>query len=1167
MGLKSVEIQGFKSFKDKIKLNFDNPITAIVGPNGSGKSNISDAILWVLGEQSAKNLRGNKMQDVIFAGTQKEKAVNFAQVSITFENDLWKDIDYQEITVTRRVFRTGESEYYINKNQVRLKDVKELFLNTGIGKEGYSVIGQGKIDEILSSKSEDRRELFEEASGISKQKYIKEQSVKKLEQTNENLLRIEDILVSQIGRLKYLEKESSKAKKGMVLEEQLKEMEIQKAILDIEKLSITLSDVIDKKEINDQSLIEIKSKLVEYENKRNELLENINKIDIDVELKISNLNDIKSQKIKNESDIQLNDERLKNSKSELERLTEENENSSLEVKNLITKIDNLRKTIEDSEKKIEEINSNLETYNIDDFENELNIKKQLSEKKSEDLNRLQSIYTQHIIEKSSRDAIEKERLKEISEIRKHKEESELKLNRLEEELRNYETIISDFDKSLRDLNNDKEQIYSIINEKEEYLLNLRDKLSSLKEESITNKNKYLFLKNTIDNHEGYNFTVQNFFKKLNNKLHEKVIGTLGDLISVDKKYEKSVDAIMSSAFQNIIVRNENDGKELINFLKINKIGRLTFLPLNKIKPRNLNYVNDNLVLGHLNQFIKSDEKYRDIIDYFAQKTLVTENMDDAISVSSRYKNFRIVTLDGDIINSWGSMVGGYKKPSNYSILSTKNSLNTAKSIYENCVNEYNTLKKSYDENIDIIDKNKCDLEIIVDKIGKLRNEIDDSNSNIKDKQFEIKYLKSNINDYNLKLDTNTSQTEVDDLQETDLKNQINELECDLKTINVEIEKLQEKYNSDKMNIISLKSEYSSNKRDLNIFNNQLNDAIIRKDYLEDNIKSNSIKIDEINKNISQYTINRNDIESKTVDYDDVISKLNSEILDMKSSLNDFKASLSSIEQSIYDSNASVQKTEINNNSLIEKALNTTEKLNNIKIDINELYDINIDTIDSNPDIKISQKEINKITNDLRNIGSFSVDSIQEYESVKREFDFMTKNKNDLIESREDIMSAINKLNREMKEVFTKKFEEINTKFVAIFKQLFNGGYASLKLTEDDVLNSGIEITAQPPGKKLQSLNLLSGGERSLTAVALLFAIFETRPSSFCILDEIDAALDEINIKRYKEYLIKFKEKTQFIIITHRKSTMEIANILYGISMEKDGISKMIKLDVDRREIC
>lgn len=1167
MGLKSVEIQGFKSFKDKIKLNFDNPITAIVGPNGSGKSNISDAILWVLGEQSAKNLRGNKMQDVIFAGTQKEKPVNFAQVSITFENDLWKDIDYQEITVTRRVFRTGESEYFINKNQVRLKDVKELFLNTGIGKEGYSVIGQGKIDEILSSKSEDRRELFEEASGISKQKYIKEQSVKKLEQTNENLLRIEDILISQVDRLKYLEKESKKAKQGIVLEEKLKEMEIQKALLDIEKLSITLSDVIEKKENNDKALIDLKSKLVRFENKRNDLLKSINKIDIDTELKISNLADIKSQKIKNEADIQLNDERLKNSNTELERLTKENENYSSEIKNLTSKIDNLQYTIKNSEKKLEEINSNLEKLNIDDSEDELNIKKELSDKKSEKLNKLQSIYTQHIIEKSSRDAIEQERLKEISEVKKQKEESEFKLTQLVKSLQNFEAIISDYDRSLGNLNKDKEQISRIIKYKEKSLLDLKDKLSNLKEESITNKNKYMFLKNTIDNHEGYNFTVQNFFKKLNPSLQDKVIGTLGDLISVAKQYEKSVDAIMSSAFQNIIVRNENDGKELINFLKSYKIGRLTFLPLNKIKSRNYNYVKDELVLGHLNEFIKSDEKFRDIVDYFAQKTLVTQNMENAIIVSSKYKNYRIVTLDGDIINSWGSMVGGYKKPSNYSILSTKNSLNSVENLYKDCVNEYNDLKKIYEENIDIVNQNKSDLEIIEDKIVKLRTERDACNSNIKDKQFEIKYLKSNISDFDNKLNSNTIQSDANDLQETDLKNQIVELESLLKELSVEIEKLQEQYNSEKMNMISLKSEYSSVQRDLNIFNNQLNDAKIRKEYLEDNFKVNSVKIDEIHKNISKYKSHKNDIKSKTIDYDDIISGLNNEILNMKSNMNEFKSELTKIEQSIYDSNSSVQKIEISNNSLIEKALNTTEKLNNIKIDINELYDINIDTIESNSDIKISQKEINKIINDLRNIGSFSVDSIQEYESVKKEFDFMTKNKNDLIESREDIMNAINKLNREMKEVFTKKFEEINTKFIAIFKQLFKGGYANLKLTEDDVLSSGIEITAQPPGKKLQSLNLLSGGERSLTAVALLFAIFETRPSSFCILDEIDAALDEINIKRYKEYLIKFKEKTQFIIITHRKSTMEIANILYGISMEKDGISKMIKLDVDRREIC
>ncbi|MDU2132828.1 MAG: chromosome segregation protein SMC, partial [Finegoldia magna] len=459
--------------------------------------------------------------------------------------------------------------------------------------------------------------------------------------------------------------------------------------LDIEKLSITLSDVIEKKENNDKSLIDLKSKLIKFENKRNDLLKNINKIDIDTELKISKLADIKSQKIKNESDIQLNDERLKNSNAELERLTKENEDYSSEIKNLISKIDDLQNTIKNSEKKLAEINSNLEKLNIDDSEDELNVKKELSDKKSEELNKLQSIYTQHIIEKSSRDAIEQERLKEISEVKKQKEESEFKLNQLVEALRNLEEMLSDYDKSLDNLNKEKAEFSRILNDKEKALIDLRDKLSNLKEESITSKNKYMFLKNTIDNHEGYNFTVQNFFKKLNPSLQDKVIGTLGDLISVEKQYEKSVDAIMSSAFQNIIIRNENDGKELISFLKSNKIGRLTFLPLNKIKSRNYNYVKDELVLGHLNEFIKSDEKYRNIVDYFSQKTLVTQNMDDAIIVSSKYKNFRIVTLDGDIINNWGSMVGGYKKPSNYSILSTKISLNSVESIYKNCVNQYN----------------------------------------------------------------------------------------------------------------------------------------------------------------------------------------------------------------------------------------------------------------------------------------------------------------------------------------------------------------------------------------------------------------------------------------------------------------------------------------------
>ncbi len=405
------------------------------------------------------------------------------------------------------------------------------------------------------------------------------------------------------------------------------------------------------------------------------------------------------------------------------------------------------------------------------------------------------------------------------------------------------------------------------------------------------------------------------------------------------------------------------------------------------------------------------------------------------------------------------------------------------------------------------------------------------------------------------------------INENEAKNEIDNIENKLIELSKKVDILLENYNSDKMNLISLKSEASSYKRDLNIYNNQLNDAYIRKDYLTKAIDENSRYIESLRNVIAEIKTKKESIAYELFDYDGIIEEINREILELKEFISNKKRKLSEIDEQIYKTNVNMQKNKLSNTTIIEKALNTTEKLNNLKIDINDLYKINIDTEEIDESISTSQKEINKLSNELRILGSFSIDSIEEYESVKKEFDFMTKNKNDLINSRNDILNAINKLNKEMKNIFSAKFKEINEKFVKIFQQLFNGGYANLKLTEDDVLSSGIEITAQPPGKKLQSLNLLSGGERSLTAVALLFAIFETRPSSFCILDEIDAALDEINIKRYKEYLIKFKEKTQFIIITHRKSTMEIANILYGISMEKDGISKLIKLNVDRREIC
>ncbi len=1167
MGLKSVEIQGFKSFKNKIKLNFDNPITAVVGPNGSGKSNISDAILWVLGEQSAKNLRGNKMQDIIFSGTEKEKPVNFAQVSITFENDLWENIEYGEITVTRRVFRTGESEYYINKSKVRLKDVKELFLNTGIGKEGYSVIGQGKIDEILSSKSEDRRELFEEAAGISKQKYIKEQSVRKLEQTNENLLRIEDILTSQKDRLSYLKKESTKAKRGLLLEENLKSMEIQKALCDINKLTLGLDDIVDKKNQNDESLEIYNNRLQESNDEKNKIEEFISNTEIKLDSSNSKLNEIKNQQTKTNSSIELNNERLKNSNSELDRLQFENKSIKIELENLKDKTKYQIEQVNVSKEKIKELDENLEKFDTESVEKLITEKKELFKNLSDKLEDLKETKTKYIIEKNSRDAIAKEKIKENDKIRLEKSELEQRLNLLSKEIEDMNLSKNKLEDSLKSYTIEKNSIQDTLKSDSKELSDIKEKLSRLKEDSNNFKNRYLFLKNTIDNHEGYNNSVQNFFRRLNPELSKKVIGTLGDLITVDSKYEKSVDAIMASSLQNIIVENEDDAKVLIEFLKKNKIGRLTFLPLSKIKAKRVGYVSDKLVLGHLNQFIKSDEKYREIIDYFAQKTLVTENLDDAVIVSNKYKNFRIVTLDADIINNWGSMVGGFKKTSNYSILSLKNELSKFSENYKNCSEESNKLQEKYNFISNKLVEKQNNLKNLESQLLELSSKSSQINSDVKEKEIEVRFLKSKIEDYNLKLNIDNSSSSESELDIKYLDDSIADLTSKSKELSIEIEELNSKYNSDKMEFISVKSDRLSVQRDLNIYTNQLNENNSRIDYIKKTYAQNEEKIIHLLKTIDEIKKIKSDIKGQCVDYDDEILKLSENISSMKSKLSEKKLELSKYEKIIYDLNSNIQKAEINNNYLIEKALNTTEKLNNLKFYINDLYDINIDmhTLDSN--ISVSQKEINRLSNELKNIGTFSVDSIKEYENVKKEFDFMEKNKDDLIKSRQDILNAINKLNKEMKELFNSKFKEINEKFVVIFQQLFNGGYANLKLTDDDVLNSGIEIIAQPPGKKLQSLSLLSGGEKSLTAVALLFAIFETRPSSFCILDEIDAALDEINIKRYKEYLLKFKEKTNFIIITHRKSTMEIADVLYGVSMEKDGISKLIKLDLDRREIC
>ncbi|WP_164995817.1 chromosome segregation protein SMC [Miniphocaeibacter massiliensis] len=1171
MKLQSIEIQGFKSFRDKIKLQFNNPICAIVGPNGSGKSNISDAIRWVLGEQSAKSLRGTKMEDVIFSGTAKSKPLNFAQVSLNFDNsDKWIPVEFSEVNITRRVFRTGESEYYINKRACRLKDIRELFLDTGIGKEGYSIIGQGRIDEILSSKSEDRRYIFEEASGISKFKYKKEESLKKLEKTISNLARIEDILIQKIEQRDFLENQAKKAKEGITLINEIKFLDIYFNKMDLEKLGIKISNILEENISLKSDIEKNKKEINEIEPKLEELLEKSKFVKLEYEELENKLNLIEKEKNDFNLNVKLNEEKLEYEKTEINRLIEEKTYIQNKIKDLENKIKENENSKKDTNKTIEDIkNSILEyTKEKDLLTNVLEDKKTLANKINDKIIELTNLINELEVDKRTREGIEKS---EIEKLQQNKEKS----SKLNNELKNLNL-------ELNKLNSEKELIF----EKEEYIskeiietkesINKIDeqlkKLQADKNILISKDNdlnrEYSFYKNVKENYEGFNKQVSNFFKSIKRtNLNNLPLGTLVDLISVDDKYAKAINNVLSGTLQNIVVKNENDAKKLIEFLKAEKIGRLTFLPITKIKGNNKNGdIKNPNIIAVASEVIETKEEYRGLIDYFLSRTLIVENIENAIAVSKIFKQFRVVTLDGDVFNSWGSIVGGFnkfKKDSNI-INRSKNINNLIIQIKNNRENIKNIEEKIVKSSIEIKNynvtlENKLNLNKDINiKIEELNDNIKEIETLILIKENSLDELEVLIKEINEKYNYQSNEENIDNLK--------NELSKSNKEYNLAINEISEintKINYIEYELVKYNSEKESLDRDLNIKENfyienlnELNDLRQRYKNNENQLVYIDKSLEDRNNNISKYNeklfdVNRDFenlikiIPSKKKEYENITNTYS----EQKDLVNDMKNILTKLEYN-YDFN-------------LNKLEGVSKDKDKIVDFMKEEYNINIENITLLDETTTkTRSELKVLKNKLKNLGYFSVDSIEEYEIVNDEVNFLSNQKDDLLKSKDDIESIIKTLDKDMKKMFIFSFNDINERFNKIFSVLFDGGYANLELEDNDVLTSGIDIVAQPPGKKLQNLSLLSGGERSLTAVALLFAIFETRPSPFCILDEIDAALDEANIFRYTKYLKSFTDTAQFIMISHRKSTMEIADILYGVSMEEEGVSKVISLELE-----
>ncbi|NLY47108.1 MAG: chromosome segregation protein SMC [Tissierella sp.] len=1183
MYLKKIEIQGFKSFADRTTIEFKDDITAIVGPNGSGKSNISDAIRWVLGEQSVKSLRGSKMEDVIFSGTDKRRALGFAEVTIFFDNtDNSIPVDFSEVAVTRRMFRSGESEYYINKSSTRLKDIRSLFMDTGIGKDGYSIIGQGRIDEVLSNKPEDRRNIFEEAAGINKYKTKKEETERKLSRTQENLIRIKDLISEIKSQYDSLENDSKKALEFVELYEELKELDVNLCIREINKLKIQMGELNTEIELDTNEIENLSLQRVDLDNRFSALKENIKLIEEKHELYRNNKIEL-IQSIENyKSQINLISEKKKFYTRDIDRYNKELELLNNNIENL----DNELLSFEDELHKTKEEYSKIYEIYINQKEEFLSIEDVLKEKESsleKEKELVIDLYNKISDKKSLLNGIDsfQENIdKRLTQLNKENQRINTDKISNEEYLSNLIKEESNLKDKLTELNSNKETIES---SKKELNEAHNETINNIREIEIKLQgfvSSYKLYKNMEEGYEGYYKSVKNLLQSIkSNRVNRTGFeGVVADLLKVDSVYEKAIDISLGSNLQNIVVGDESIAKNMINFLKKNNLGRVTFLPLSVIKGKTLNLDLSKLkefgVIGLAHELIEYDQKYKNIFESLLGRTIIVDHIDNGIKLANKFNHIhRIVTLDGDVLNPGGSLSGGSYSNNAISIITRKNRI----ADLEKEIQELNILHKNLQEKKisivkDIENNESISIGLMAEikelEINLLKNN-NDKNSNIRDIERldkEIIRVRNEI----LSLENETKDYLV---RRTEYEKSIIELEDNVSFINNKIKEMNEGLSQEKI----LKEEKSKELTDHQIHLNQIENKL-------NNLKGNSISkteekeeklllIEEMKSNLNS-TINEIEklknsgielnekIEKISKEHEEITIKLEESSKDKEILMNDFykeQEDLKTINDRLMVLEKQKNKRELKHSKFDLQIENFNNRLLN---DYELSYEMALELEIVSEDVIIPGNKIVELKEKIKSLGNVNVGAIEEFKSVKERLEFINKQYEDLTKSRENLEKLIQEMENTMREQFLISFKEINENFSKVFGALFNGGKATLELDiEDDILKSGIEIKVQPPGKRLQNLNLLSGGERSLTAVALLFAILETRPSPFCILDEIDAALDEANISRYTSYLKKFSDKTQFILITHRKTTMEISDILYGVTMAEEGVSRLISVKI------
>lgn len=1179
MYLKALEIQGFKSMADRVELKFNPGVTAVVGPNGSGKSNISDAIRWVLGEQSAKSLRGAKMEDIIFSGSDKRKPVGMAEVTLTLDNSSGIfPSEYSEINVTRRVFRSGESEFFINKIPCRLKDIHELFMDTGIGREGYSIIGQGKIDEILSTKSEDRRQVIEEAAGIVKYKNRKIQAVRKLEDTEQNLVRISDIITELENQLGPLHDQADKARSFLSYKDELDKLEVSLAVHQLGDQKARLDELLGEEKSLSDSIVALETEVRKMDSTIEELKHSVNVTNEEITDLQHRIYEKGSSVEKLESDVRLNGERISNLVERKSRLEEEiqalqekeafiKEQSKKETeeyqdlvmtislkeqevyrleqglgqlesgnKDKLNEIERLKGEVFDTLNAVAGLNNNIHALEAE--ENSLNNRKQHLEKALSEVIEEQEMLIDDLVHMAARE-----------------EEFGLEVKGLETKIK--ETVAR-INKTNTERKQAEEAMQVIITERQ----NLASKLKVLEEME--------------QDYDGYHKGVREILKAMKHQKVSGLCGVIAELISVPKKYEIAIEIALGSALQFVVSRTEGEAQGAITYLKKCNAGRATFLPLDTIKGRELRTSEEVLKIkgchGVAARLISFKKEYAPAIENLLGNILIAENLEVATKIAKNTGyGIKVVTLEGDVVNPGGSLTGGSYVKSRNSLLGRKRE-----------IEELHGRLKAIDAKVKAACDERDALRLNGDQLQEL---LEDTKSRLQKVNLEIAGLKAEKEQMKLQLNKLSQTSEVyayekDQLLDRleDIKTQKSQVNNEIAMLNkkneelnlavanlqrdcdsLELQKagLSEELTQHRIDLAKLKQEEVSLRQGIDRVNNDIADINMQvkikteeatavagqQKELQDNINSIkeriTISLSEklgMEESLSELRNKRDNLSSEISLKENAAKSKNKEFTNMQNEIHGIEVKKARLE------------TEIENqqNKLLEEFSLTFEEALLVKVEIGSKRE--------------TSSRIKELKTFINGLGPVNLSAIEEYEKVSERYDFLSAQYKDLEQARVSLYQVIEEMDQIMSKRFKKAYEEINHNFRKVFGELFGGGFAELQMTDKErILETGIEIIAQPPGKKPQHLSLLSGGERALTAIALLFAVLMVKPSPFCVLDEIEASLDEANVDRYAEFLQKFSKDTQFIVVTHRKGTMEVANVLYGVTMDETGVSKMVSV--------